>query len=48
LNGTATDTPSTNTTYTISCYGTQAFTAVSSSANVTVTVTNPGVHETNP
>ncbi len=48
LNGSATDTPSTNTTYSITCNGTNAFSSVSSSANVTVTVTNPGVHETNP
>jgi hypothetical protein len=46
--GTTTDAPSANTFYTISCYGTGSYSAVTSSATTEVTVTNPGRTETNP
>ena len=46
--GTTTDHPSQNTVYTITCQGTNNYTSTTSSASVTVTVSNPGIHETNP
>ncbi len=46
--GSTQDAPTQNTIYTISCYGTNTYSSVSSSANVTVSVSNPGRSETNP
>ncbi len=46
--GSTQDAPTQNTVYTITCYGTNTYTSVSSSANVSVTVSNPGRSETNP
>ena len=48
LKGAAADAPATNTFYTISCYGTGSYSAVTSSMTAEVTVTNPGRIETNP
>lgn len=48
LQGSTTDSPATDTTYTVTCYGTGTYSSVTSSAAVTVTVTNPGRSETNP
>ncbi|MDR3582183.1 MAG: hypothetical protein P4L67_02820, partial [Candidatus Pacebacteria bacterium] len=46
--GSTTDAPTANTFYTISCYGTGSYSSATATAQVQVSVTNPGRNETNP